>query len=199
MGGKDNLYSQIVGLAKVLLPLCALALLSTLFLFARNPGQSTSIDLTKVAEIAREQRLSKPRFSGVTDAGATLAISAAGAHPNTIDPHTVDIDDIRMQMDNPNGSQINIAATKGALNGADKTAAFTGLVRVETSTGYQMETNGLIAELDSGTVTSDGLLEIHAPFGELTAGQVTFLVSADRSGQQMLFTNGVKLIYKPQE
>jgi lipopolysaccharide export system protein LptC len=61
-----------------------------------------------------------------------------------------------------------------------------------------METNGLVAELDSGLVTSDGLLEIHAPFGELTAGKVTFQTATQEEGQQMLFTDGVRLLYTPQ-
>ena len=60
-----------------------------------------------------------------------------------------------------------------------------------------METNGLTAELDTGLVTSDGLLEIRAPFGELTAGKVTFLIASEDRGQQMLFTNGVRLLYNP--
>ena len=34
MGPADNLYSQMVGWAKIVLPLCAIGLLSTLFLFA---------------------------------------------------------------------------------------------------------------------------------------------------------------------
>ena len=199
MGGKDNLYSQVVGLAKIILPIGALALLSTLFLFARGKNDPTAIDLAEVTEIAREQRLSAPKYSGVTDDGAVLAISAASAHPRDGDPDTVDIDDIRMRMENPSGSVLAVTATTGKLDGPAKIAQFTGLVRLETSTGYEMETNGLIAELETGTVTSDGLLEIHAPFGELTAGQVTFQVSADNTGQQMLFTNGVKLIYNPQE
>ncbi len=199
MGGRDNTYSRIVGLAKIVLPIGALVLLSTLFMFARDPNEPADIDLTEVAEIAREQRLSSPKFSGVTDDGAVLSIVARSAHPSLTNPDTVTIDSIQMRMDNPGGSSIDVTATNGELDGPARIARFLGLARLETSTGYKMETNGLIAELDSGVVTSDGLLEIHAPFGELTAGKVTFQVSSDHVGQQMLFTNGVKLIYKPQE
>lgn len=199
MGGNDNLYSAMVGWAKILLPLCALALLSTLFLFARGHNEPTEITFAEVEAIAREQRLSSPRFSGVTDDGAILSIEARAARPDLTQPDTVNIDDLQMRMDNPSGSYLTVTATEGELDGRSRLARFLGLARLETSSGFQMETNGLIAELDTGLVTSDGLLEIHAPFGQLTAGQVTFQVSAENTGQQMLFTDGVRLLYEPQE
>ncbi|MEO1640301.1 MAG: hypothetical protein AAFU41_13760, partial [Pseudomonadota bacterium] len=80
-----------------------------------------------------------------------------------------------------------------------RVARFLGLARLETSTGYQMETNGLIASLDTGLVTSDGLLEVRAPFGELTAGQVEFSWQGEGIGQQILFTGGVRLLYSPED
>ena len=199
MTSADNLHSILVGWAKIILPLCALALLSTLFLFSRGQNEPSEIALAEATEIAREQRLSGPRFSGLTDDGAIVSIAARSAQPDATRPDTVNIDDVTMRMDNPDGSYLNVTAIAGDIDGRAAIARFTGLARVETSTGYQMETNGLIAELETGTVTSDGLLEVHAPFGELTAGKVTFQVSRDIAGQQMLFTNGVRLIYKPQD
>lgn len=199
MFGSDNLYSALVGWAKILLPLSALALLSTLFLFSRGQHEPTEIAFSEVEAIAREQRLSSPRFSGVTDDGAVVAITAKEARPDQTRPDTVAIDDLRMRMDNPDGSYVEVTGTEGEVDGRDQIARFLGLARLVTSTGYEMETNGLIAELDTGVVTSDGLLEIRAPFGELTAGKVTFQVSRDATGQQMLFTNGVRLVYRPEQ
>ncbi len=199
MRSSDNFYSAMVGWAKIILPLCALALLSTLFLLARGQNEPTEIAFSEVQTIAREQRLSAPRFSGVTDDGAIVSIAARSAKPDATRPDTVNIDDMRLRMDNPGGSHITVTATNGELDGRARLARFLGLARLQTSSGFEMETNGLIAELDTGIVTSDGLLEIRAPFGELTAGQVTFQVSAENTGQQMLFTDGVRLLYNPQD
>lgn len=194
----DNFYSQLVGWAKIILPLCALALLSTLFLFARSTTEPSEIALEEVEAIAREQRVSAPEFSGVTDDGAVIVISAKTARPDEAQTDTVSIDEIRMRMDNPGGSYVEVTATQGEVDGRARIARFLGLARLQTSDGYQMETNGLIAELETGVVTSDGLLEIRAPFGQLTAGKVTFQVATDTTTQEMLFTNGVRLLYKPQ-
>mgnify|MGYP001800275233 FL=1 len=81
-------------------------------------------------------------------------------------------------MDNPGGSSLEVTATTGEIDGRAQIARLTGLARLQTSSGFEMEANGLTASLKTGIVTSDGLLEIRAPFGELTAGQVTFEVSA---------------------
>ena len=199
MSSGDNFHSQLVGWSKILLPLVALGLLSTLFLFSRNSGQEPEIPFAEIEAMAREQRINAPRFSGVTEDNAVIAISAQSAKPDLNRPDTVTIDRVMMRMDNPDGSQLNVTATSGEVDGRAQVARFLGLARLVTSTGYEMETNGLIAELKTGLVTSNGLLEIRAPFGELTAGQVTFHVSADRTGQQMLFTEGVRLIYRPQD
>lgn len=195
----DNMHSKIVGWAKIILPLAALALLSTLFLVARKPIEESSIPFAEIAEIAQDQRITAPRFSGLTDEGATIIIAARSAQPDGLRPDTITIEALTFLMENADGSTISVTATSGELDGRAAVARFLGLARLETSSGFQMETNGLIAELDSGLVTSDGLLEIHAPFGELTAGKVTFKVTRDATGQQILFTDGVRLIYRPQD
>jgi len=194
----DNFHSQLVGWAKIILPLCALGLLSVLFLFARGTNEPSEIALAEVEEIAREQRISAPEFSGVTDDGAILVISAKAARPDPTVPDTVRVDGMYLRMDNPDGSKLEVTATTGEIDGRERVARLLGLARLETSTGYQMETNGLIAALDTGLVTSDGLLEIRAPFGQLTAGNVTFQVASEDTAQHMLFNNGVRLLYMPQ-
>ncbi len=149
--------------------------------------------------MARDQRISAPLFSGVTDDGAIIAISAQSAKPEIGKPDTISIDRVVVGIDNDQGATVDITATSGEVNGVSRTARFFGLVRMETSSGYQMETSALTAALDTGLVTSDGVLEIHAPFGELTAGRMTLHVTADEVGQQILFTQGVRLIYRPQD
>ncbi len=191
----DNFYSQLVGWAKIILPLCAIGLLSTLFLFARGTGAPDEVALARIEAIAREQRLTAPEFSGLTDDGATVVISAKTAQPDPTRPDTVSIDDIGLRMNTPEGIQIEVMAVRGEIDGRAQVARFLGLARVATSNGYEMETNGLIADLKSGVVMSDGLLEVRAPFGEISAGNVRFAVTSEALGQQMLFTNGVRLLY----
>ncbi len=80
-------------------------------------------------------------------------------------------------MDNADGSSVELTATEGEVDGRAQIARFLGLAGLNTSVWVsKWKPTDLIAELDTGLITSDGLLEIHAPFGELTAGKVTFQV-----------------------
>lgn len=198
MKAYDNFHSQLVGWSKIILPLVALGLLSTLFLFARASTDTSNIPFAEIRELAREQRISGPQFSGVTDNGSIIAIGAQSAQPASDKPDTVNITALSLEVTAADGSDIKITAIEGEINGANKVARLLGLARLETSNGYTMETNGLTADLTSGVIQSDGALEIRAPYGRITAGKVTFQASKDNTGQQMLFTQGVKLIYTPQ-
>ncbi len=199
MSASDDFHSRLVGWSKIILPICALALLSTLFLFARNPAEQSEIPVARIEELAREQGVSAPKFSGITDDGAIIAISADTAQPDTARPDTVLIDGIVLNMQNPDGSSIDITGTRGEIDGRAQMAHLIGLAQLRTSSGFEMETNGLSAAFDTGEIKSNGFLEIRAPFGKLTAGMVTFVIAEDQTAQQMLFTDGVSLIYNPED
>uniref|UniRef100_A0AAN0MF35 Uncharacterized protein n=1 Tax=Yoonia rhodophyticola TaxID=3137370 RepID=A0AAN0MF35_9RHOB len=54
----------------------ALGLLSTLFLLARAPAEPPDISFAEIEAMARDQRITAPRFSGVTDDGSVISIAA---------------------------------------------------------------------------------------------------------------------------
>lgn len=197
MAKPDNFHSQLVGWSKIILPLCALGLLSTLFLFARSNNDTASIPFAEITALAQEQRINAPRFSGVADDGSIIAISAQSAKLDPEETERLNVSMLRLTVNASDGSILKVTAVEGEMDGNAKTAQLKGLARLETSSGYSMETNGLTANFETGVVASDGALEVHAPFGEITAGRVTFQSADDNSGHQMLFTDGVRLVYTP--
>ena len=199
MAADQNLHSWVVGWLKIIMPMGALALLSTLFLFARSPANQTQeIPIAQIEAIARDQQVSAPRFSGVTDDGAIVVLRAQSARPDPQQAGTLLIEDLAIDIDAPDGTTLNVTSGTSILVGQTQTARLEGLSRVTTSSGYTMETNGLTANLKTGEIFSDGRLEVQAPFGDLTAGKVRILATADGTGQQMVFSDGVRLLYTPQ-
>ena len=69
MPWREHLHSRMVAWLKVILPMAALALLSTLFLFSRNIDPTTTIPFTTIPleERARDERVSRPEFAGATE------------------------------------------------------------------------------------------------------------------------------------
>jgi len=192
----DEAYSQLVGFLKITLPLAALALMSTVFLFARAPTQDSQIPYAEIEEIAQEPRLSGAQISGVSDDGSVIALDARTARPTE---NGLTAEALSGTVDTLSGVHIDLQSTGGEIDNASQTARLTGLTYLKTSNGYEMETTGLTTDLVSGRIVSDGALEVQAPYGDLTAGQLIIETPENASGQVMLFQNGVRLIYTPQQ
>jgi lipopolysaccharide export system protein LptC len=75
---RHNRYSRLVGGLKVVLPIAALALLSTLFLLSDPPDPDRALPYAEVdvAQLARELRLTQPRFAGVLPDGREITLVA---------------------------------------------------------------------------------------------------------------------------
>jgi lipopolysaccharide export system protein LptC len=196
MFNDKNFYSQFVGFLKVTLPLAALILMSTVFLFARAPSPETTIPYAEIQEIAREPGLSGAQFSGVADDGSVISLTARNTRPVG---DIITADTLLAGIDTVDGTRIDISAGTGEINNSAQTARLTGLARIVTSNGYEMETAGFIANFSTGRIVSEGALEVQAPFGALTAGNLVIETPEGTDEQVMLFQNGVRLVYTPQQ
>lgn len=192
----ENFYSQFVGFLKVTLPLAALILMSTVFLFARAPSPETTIPYAEIQEIAREPGLSGARFSGVADDGSVISLTARNTRPVG---DIITADTLLAGIDTVDGTRIDISAGTGEINNSAQTARLTGLARMVTSNGYEMETAGFTANFSTGRIVSEGALEVQAPFGALAAGNLVIETPEGTDEQVMLFQNGVRLVYTPQQ
>lgn len=195
----DNPYSRFVAWSKIVLPLAALALLSTLFLFARQPPGNSDIPFSEIEEIARQPRVSGASFAGVAEDGSVIAIRAAVIRPMPEAPGSFAMDRLRAEVSGADGTRVEMTAGAGEIDGSAQRARLTGLVQVTASSGYRMETAGIEADLRSGEIRSLGPLEVRGPPGSFTAGQLVIRTAPGGGGQRLLFTGGVRLLYTPQQ
>lgn len=195
----DNHYSRFVQLAKIVFPLVALGLLSTLFLFSRTIDPSDAIPFADidVEQIARDQVLSSPRFSGATDNGTAITVDAASAVPDLTDPRRMNIKEVVARIESPGGRSYGITALAARYDGNDDTLELNGDVRVATSTGYRLETATLTTNLKTSAITAPGAVFGKGPPGVIEAGAMELTSQGDT--QVLVFKNGVKLIYDPKE
>lgn len=195
----DNRYSRFVQLAKVILPLLALGLLSTMFLFSRSvdiDGQIPISDLD-IEQIAREQRLAAPTFSGVTSDGSTVSVRAETAKPDLTDPRRMTAVNVMADIMTTNGTQIFVISDDAVYDGNSDMLDLMGRVRINTSTGYELKTDVLKADLEETGLIAPGEVTGFAPAGTLRAGSMV-MTSVDGS-QVLVFKGGVKLVYDPQD
>lgn len=198
MDAFDNSYSRFVALAKIALPLIALGILSTLFLLARtyDPERAIPYADVDVDRLIREERLSSPTFSSVTSDGAALTMSAEVVQPDRSSEDRVLASGVKARLDLPDGEIAAMNAPRAAVDNAAGQMALSGGVYMETSSGYRLGTQELVALLDRTDIRSAGEVSGDAPAGRLTAGSMR-LTEDEAGGYLLVFNDGVRLVYQP--
>lgn len=200
MAGYDNAYSRWVASLKIVLPIAALVLLSTLFLFSRNidPDRAIPYAQVDVEQIAREQRITGATYSGVTEDGTSFRISAAQARPDLGNLNRMYATELQAALDLTDGTRVTIAAGDGTIDTGEGTAMLQGGVRLETDTGYVFETETLEGRLDASRLVSDQPVKVKTPLGDLEAGAMELTRRENGPDPFLLvFKNRVKLVYLP--
>ena len=199
MAGRGLTYSQTVNWLKVLLPLVALVLLSTMFLFARSVAPTSTIPFAKfeLEERARDQRISTPFLTGQTTFGDDIEITAVSARPDPVNPRRSEVEDLRAEIKYADGTDLTLVARDGVVNAAQMEADLTGSVEITSSTGYRFQSEALTLNFNTGTATSEMDVRGDGPFGTFTAGAMELTIDDNDVNGRFLFTNGVKLIYTP--
>ena len=200
MAPQGNAYSRFIALAKIGLPLAALALLSTLFLFSRDvdpdgPMPYADVDID---ELVRDQRVTAPSYTGVTADGAAIAVSADSARPDPTAPGGAVARGLTARLDFPGGGTAQLTATEGTLDASARRATLSGGVVIDTPAGYRVEAEGLKAALDRTDLRSTGPVIATGPPGRLSAGAMELSTAPeDGGGYLLVFKDGVKLVYDP--
>ncbi|WP_300585382.1 hypothetical protein [Marivita sp.] len=193
------MYSRLIAWLKILLPLGALALLSTIFLYARGPDPIAVIPvLTGGADPTQTEQMGSPFYAGTTENGQGLTLAARQARFSDAENSGMIADDLRAVIDVSDGNRIVIDATVGQMEEGDRLLLRDG-VTLESSSGYTVRTDGLDAAVDRVAIESTSAVEADGPGLTLSAGKLRVEEIGDTADIQLLFTEGVKLVYIPQQ
>ena len=200
----EKTYSRFVVLAKITLPLVALATLSSLFLFSKTNDSSSIIRLSDadLAEFASAEHITKPRFAGMTPDGVAIQLSAKEASPRANDSTAFDASQLKALVELPDGETVNVVAARGSVVSVKRLAVLTDDINLKTSYGYTATTHGLEFSLDKVDIRSQGAISAFGPLGKITAG--SFFLGLDETdttskqpGIVLVFKTDVRLLYIP--
>ena len=188
-----------VSLLKVLFPLLALALLSTVFLLSRVIDPDTAIPFAdkEIQDRLRDQQVTGPFFSGTTANGDQISFSAEILTTPQNEVGANRAESVRVVMDLAGGATVTLQADVAHFELTRDRAELSGDVVIETSTDYMIQSDRLTAQMTDFDVRSPGPVTARSPMGTLHAGSM--VLSAPNPGEpaQLIFKNGVKLIYDP--
>ncbi len=200
----DNAYSRLVAGLKIILPLLALGILSTLFLLSRNvePSQELPYADVDAREFAREQRVGAPNYTGVASNGAAITVTADSARPQLTDPKVVLARNLTAEIKQTDGSTLNISSPDGTFNTETQNAVLTAGVLVTSSDGYRLTSETLDARMDGSRAETETPVLIEGPQNRIEAGSMIMELETGqdgRAGYVVVFNEGVKLIYTPEQ
>ncbi|WP_299548100.1 hypothetical protein [uncultured Tateyamaria sp.] len=192
-------YSKLVAWLKVLLPLTALGLLSTLFLLSRNidPIASVPFAETEVQERLRGQQVTAPFYSGTSSSGDRISVSAGTMA--TADDQNNAATDLAAHIDLSSGTRVVLFSDSGEFDLAGGASSLAGNVVITTSTGYKLNSDELLTDFDRMSVRSPGPVTGTGLSGTLEAGEMRLEKTDGGENAHLVFTKGVKLIYRPEE
>ncbi len=194
-------HTKVVRAARVVLPLLALALLSSLFLLTQTPNPDAAIPYAEadVQLLAREQRLTAPRFAGVSSDGASFSIAADLARPDPTDPRILSADRLSVAIDGLEGDNtLFVQAQRGQMDTGAQTLQLAQEVGIRSSHGLSLQTDQLMADVAGLSLYVPTPLTGRGPFGELTAQSMRLTRDIATGDQLLLFEGGVTLLYAPE-
>lgn len=184
---------------KVLLPLAALAILSTLFLLSRVIDSEAVIPFAdkEIQDRLRDQQVTGPIYYGTTADGDEISFAAETLITVPGQTGANKAEDITVTMDLSSGTNIVLTAEHGHVDIAANIADLEGDVVITTTTGYQINSELLITQMSTLDVKSPGDVAATGPFGVLESGAMTLNAGKEGKPAQLVFTKGVKLVYDP--
>lgn len=200
MPWRETLYSRIVSWLKIIFPLAALAILSTLFLLSQSREPASTIPYSRVdlKERMKEGMVNQPHFSGATMGGDLITFTADTAKPDPDDDSKAMASRLSARIDLTSGTRITFASDAALLDTTQDTARLTGGVVVTSSTGYDLRTEALFTSMREIEAETEGPVSGTGPAGTIDAGRMILTSDATTGDAHLLFTNRVKLVYQPQ-
>lgn len=200
MAQTDNTHSRLVTWLKIVLPLIALGMLSSIFLVSRSIDPTATLPYSQVEldERVREPRLTTPKFSGVTSDGATVTLEATDMRPDLANPGRGTTVDMRARMDTPDGQTTEVSADTGKIDSGAGTYEMEGSIVITNSAGYRVTSDRLSGQLDATALDATGSVQADAPMGRITADRMQLRSDPAVPGQYLLvFKDRVRLVYEP--
>ncbi len=197
----DHTYTRVVRGLKVALPLIALVLLYTMFMLSRQSDPTAAIALSDQAFRDRigNQQLTRPQYAGNTNSGKPMTVTAQTARPDPDIEGKTYGHQVNAVINLDSGELMTVRADTSVVDEATDTAVLSGNVHIITSDGYDMHTSQLTSALSRIEGESAGSVSGFGPPGTLNAGKMYVESNEEGGDVQLLFTNGVRLVYVEQE
>lgn len=198
-----RLYSKIIKYAKYILPVIAVSLFTSIFIFGKKDAIRSGNIITdaEMIYLSTGQKITNPQFSGLTDFGDAFTLEALEAIPNGPQPNRIELVNPSLEFDTSRGIGFKVSSNNGSINFLEQSAQLKGKVKFDMTNGYKAFSEKIHLNLKLGHAVSPGAVSAKGPLGSITAGSMalskTNNSNLSKPQGRLKFSNGVKLVYLP--
>jgi lipopolysaccharide export system protein LptC len=200
MARADNRYSQFVALAKIVLPVLGLGLLSSLFLLSNQSTEVGELPYSEVEleEIVTNKSVLGPNYKTTLESGAAVDLRARTARPILSTPGQFRAMDVTGTMTTASGDEITFDGGVAMIDQNEKIATVQDGLRIVHSDGYILTAKGGFTQFDGTEAMSEGDVVMKGPGITVTAGRAELRPEPGTESQVVVFSGGVRVLYTPQ-
>jgi lipopolysaccharide export system protein LptC len=199
-----GLYSRVVAILKVGLPLVALGMLSALFLIQTDDRLGPGIRFTEgdMDALGSGLRISNPTFTGTTRGEDSFSFTAELVVPDAAPPTRASITAPTGELALSGGPVVALRAATGELDIEAQELALAGEVRIETSDGFEIAAERVTLDLRAGRLEAggEGGVATEGPLGRIDSGTLGIAPAGPEAAgepRRFSFGGGVRVLYDP--
>ncbi|MEM9269364.1 MAG: LPS export ABC transporter periplasmic protein LptC [Pseudomonadota bacterium] len=200
MAQDAGVYSRIVSITKIVMPLTALGLLSLVFLVEQEDSfDSRGITFAKadLEDLASGLSLRNPQLSGPTSNGGQYFLSAQNVRPTGTSLSELSAQDLVGRLEQSNGQVFHVQAERGTMNRSSDVINLEGKIRIRTDGEVVGHAEQFEIDLAQDTMRSEAQVSLEAP-GRWAEADSLFISPPDSAGNRMIsLRGGVKVRFTP--
>ena len=195
MARSHSSYSRMVAWLKILLPLIALGVLGTVFLFNSQDGFAPGFTFSRadLETLDKGSFIKNPQINGITQKGEPFHLNADEIRPQDGDNNLVVITNLDGEFQFESADWVKFEAESALMDVAAQTVQFASGGQLETSDGNVAEVDSLMVHLTSGEVSGTGIIA-EGPLGQISADNYR-IDSNDGENRVLWFENNVRMRY----
>jgi lipopolysaccharide export system protein LptC len=177
-------YSQFVGVMKRLLPTAAAIVVMSVVVYTLIPrpaDRGIKIEYTSMGQIDNDLAMMKPKLTGMDDKGNPFVITADKAIQDGRNARRARLLKVQADMNLDSQRWLSAMAENGFVDADTGKLSLGGGISVFSDSGYELHTDSMHVDLNTGQLAGDHAVTGQGPMGALRADRFT----VDRRHQQI--------------
>ena len=201
MATYDIIYFRVINFLKIALPFFGVGLIIAMFLLSRDQAAQAVLpfDKNEFAEELAKQKINKLYYSGQSDAGDELSLSAQSVVEGFEGQKVLEMKTVSAMVKSKNGLEIKATAQFGQYLYSENLLKMSGAGLISSSSGYRLSAPELRISADGTYIFGEGPVEGLFPMGKILAGKMEIKRRSPQAPMQVWFSDTVLVDYLPEK